>query len=95
MLCHCLPEKELIILENKTNCFCFYQFSRTPSSSSSDCSRQYLNYQQNNGYRKEKEVRAKWNDYNVYEPVTKEKSLKSGPCWLEKGFPDSGDESVR
>lgn len=74
------------------------KFSRTPSSSSSECSRQYAkysNYQGNNEYRKEKEVRAKWNDSNIYEPISKEKNFKSGPCWLEKGLPDSGDESVR
>lgn len=50
-------------------------------------------------YRKEKEERAKWGDRNthLYDSVSKESSsVKSdGPCWLERSFADSGDESVK
>lgn len=48
--------------------------------------------------RKDKEERAKWVDRNnhFYDCISKESSVKSdGPCWLERGFIDSGDESVR
>lgn len=48
--------------------------------------------------RKDKEERAKWGDRNshLYDSISKESSVKSdGPCWLERGFADSGDESVR
>lgn len=70
---------------------------------SSDGSRDYSHvssaYQSIN-FRKDKEERAKWADRNLpstqfYDAVSKENGVKSGPCWLERGFNDSGDESVR
>lgn len=76
---------------------------RTPSSISSDGSRDYSHassaYQSIN-FRKDKEERAKWADHHLpttqlYDGVSKENAVKTGPCWLERGFIDSGDESVR
>lgn len=49
--------------------------------------------------RKDKDERAKWGHRaaHVYDNISKESSIRStdGPCWLDKGFIDSGDESVR
>lgn len=72
--------------------------SRTPSSLCSD-NRNYSRLLSScPPCRKDKEERAKWGDRNshLYDSISKESSVKSdGPCWLERGFADSGDESVR
>lgn len=72
--------------------------SRTPSSLCSD-NRNYSRLSGPAPCRKDKEERAKWGDRNnhLYDSISKESSVKSmdGPCWLERGFADSGDESVR
>lgn len=85
--------------------FRFFRFRfrfRTPSSSSSDGSRDYsvLSSYPDTGMRKDKEERAKWGDRGVtvghfYDPIAKDDVVKPGPGWLEKGFQDSEDESVR
>lgn len=70
---------------------------RTPSSMCSD-NQNYSRFSSCPPSHKEKEERAKWGDRNnhMYDSVSKESSIKSdGPCWLERGFVDSGDESVR
>lgn len=73
-------------------------FYRTPSSMCSD-NRNFSRLSSGPPCRKDKEERAKWGDRNnhFYDTVSKESSVKSdGPCWLERGFVDSGDDaSVR
>ncbi|XP_031632569.1 uncharacterized protein LOC116346573 [Contarinia nasturtii] len=74
-----------------------FSIPKTPSSMCSD-NRNYSRLSSCPPSRKEKEERAKWGDRNshLYDTVSKESSIKSdGPCWLERGFVDSGDESVR
>lgn len=71
--------------------------TRTPSSVYSDV-RNYSRVPSYPPNRTDRVERAKWGDRtsHLYDGLSKEGTVKSdGPVWLERGFVDSGDESVR